>query len=147
VAVPDTAARVEEIVGRLRERGGRMNTARHALLTALVQAGGHVTAEDLARAVRRTHPQVHESTVYRNLDTLEQLGVLTHLHLGHSPSVYHFADEHHHHLVCEGCDAVVELPERLFRPLARTVKARTGFELSLHHFALLGRCAACSDGA
>jgi Fur family ferric uptake transcriptional regulator len=123
-------ARVDHIVDGIRSRGGRMNEARLALITTLVETGGHVTAEELAHAVRRTHPHVHDATVYRNLEALERLGVLTHLHLS-----------------CTGCGTVVELPQTLVRPLARTVQARWGFELDLGHFALLGRCGGCRPEA
>ena len=139
--------RVDEIVERLRANGGRMNTARRALVAALVEAGGHVTADDLATAVRRSHPEVHIATVYRNLEALEHLGILTHLHLGHSASVYHFADDGHQHLVCEDCSAIVEVPDKVFKALARRLADTYGFHLTLHHFAITGRCRTCSKGA
>jgi Fur family ferric uptake transcriptional regulator len=140
-----STARVDEIVEQLRANGGRMNTARRALVAALVDAGGHVTAEDLATAVRRTHPNMHMATVYRNLEALEDLGVLTHLHLGHTASVYHFADDCHQHLVCQTCGHVVEVPDREFDRLTKRLGGTYGFHLTLHHFALMGICQACAD--
>ncbi|MDQ1374766.1 MAG: Fur family transcriptional regulator, ferric uptake regulator, partial [Actinomycetota bacterium] len=115
-----------------------------ALVEALLAAGAHVTADDLAGHVQTAHPEVHRSTVYRTLDALERLGVVVHSHLGHGGGVYHLADERHQHLVCESCGQVVEVPDAVFAPLARTVHKRYGFTIEPGHFALVGRCATCS---
>ena len=127
----------------LRAQGGRITTARRALVTALVEADGHVTADDLAAVVHRAHPDVHRSTVYRTLEALERLGVVDHVHLGHGRAVYHLADAAHQHLVCEACGAVVEVPEAVFDDLAAVLRASHGFAIRPKHFAVLGRCAAC----
>ncbi len=136
-------ARVEAILGRLRERGGRITRARRALVGALVSAEHHVTADDLAELVQRARPDVHRSTIYRTLVDLEEMGVVDHVHLGHGRAVYHLLDDPHQHLVCEACGAVIEAPDTLFRPLARRLLADYGFTLRPHHFAVLGRCGEC----
>ncbi len=139
-------ARLDTILGRLKEKGGRVTTARRALLTALVQAEGHLTADDLATIVQRDHPDIHLSTIYRTLDVLEKLDVVDHVHLGHGRAVYHLADEPHHHLVCEDCGAVVEVPDSTFEELGSQLKKGYGFTIRPHHFAVLGRCTKCSSG-
>jgi len=139
---------IDALVADLRQRGVRMTTARRALLTALVEgAGRHWTAEDLAAAVRRLHPEVHLSTVYRSLESLESLGVVDHVHLGHGRAIYHLAHTPHQHLVCEVCGAVVEVPDDVFAELATTVRRAYGFTIRPHHFAVLGRCAGCAARA
>lgn len=135
--------RLDAILALLRERGGRLTNARRAIITALLAARGHVTADDLTAAVQRAHPDVHLTTIYRCLDTLEDLGVVDHVHLGHGRAVYHLADEAHQHLMCEDCGAVVEVPDALFADLAGRLQADYGFAIRPHHFAVLGRCQAC----
>ncbi len=54
---------------------------------------------------------VHMSTIYRFLDELEELGVVSHSHLGHGPAVYDISPVGHFHLVCEVCGAVTETPD------------------------------------
>src|SRR6478735_2574656 len=71
----------------------------------------HPTAEQLTATVQSRFPDVAESTVYRFLDDLKQLGVIDHVHLGHGPAVYHFAEDTHHHLVCQRCHRVIEVPD------------------------------------
>lgn len=137
--------RLERILERMRESGGRITTARRALVTALVEAEGHVTADDLAERVQRHHPDVHGSTIYRTLDALEGLGIVDHVHLGHGRAVYHLLDDPHQHLVCEVCGAVIEAPDELFASLAEHLLVEYRFTLRPNHFAVLGRCAACAS--
>jgi Fe2+ or Zn2+ uptake regulation protein len=136
--------RLEEILGRLRERGGRVTMPRRAIITALLEADDHVTADALVDAVRTAQPEIHLSTVYRTVETLTELGVINHVHLGHGPAVYHLTDDAHHHLVCDDCGAIIELPKDVFDALGRRVERDYGFRLDAHHFALGGRCRNCT---
>lgn len=136
-------SRLDRILTLLRARGGRVTAPRRAIVAALLDAPEHVTAEKLAATVRAQHPDIHNSTVYRCLDTLADLGVVTHVHLGHGPAVYHLADEVHHHLVCDACGDVVVVPARMLGSFQRQIRQTYGFRLDATHFALAGRCAAC----
>lgn len=135
---------VAVILARMRAAGGRVTVARRALVQALV-AGEHLTADDLAAEVQARHPDVHLSTVYRTLDALEELGIVTHVHLGHGRAVYHLAESAHLHLVCSRCGSVTELPDDVIAPLAERVARENGFSLEARHFALLGTCRACRE--
>ena len=134
----------EPILAMLRAQGGRVTACRRAILESFLGAGGHVTAEALTASVQATQPDVHESTVYRFLDELERLGVVDHVHLGHGPAVYHLASDAHHHLVCDKCGTVVEVPETLFADLRARLSDDYGFTLQPRHFAVTGRCRACT---
>src|ERR1700726_5301756 len=138
---------VDELVAQLRDGGSRVTTARRLVLTALVKGAQHPTAEELVVDVRELAPDVHASTVYRNLEELERLGVVVHTHLGHGAATYHLATEAHGHLVCEMCGATLEAPEDLFDAMARGAKNRLGFVLRPYHFAVLGLCSACAKTA
>jgi Fur family ferric uptake transcriptional regulator len=131
------------VLGLIRARGGRVTAARQAVVEALVAADGdHITAAEVAHRVESSHPEVHRSTIYRTLDALEEMGVLTHVHLGHGPSTYHIAEDAHVHAVCSVCEQVIELPGDALDDVARQLRRR-GFELAPQHFALSGRCRAC----
>lgn len=127
----------------VREHGGRVTATRRLLLRALFDATGHRTAEELADEVQALAPDVHISTIYRNLDELERLGVVVHAHLGHGPATYHLATGAHGHFVCEQCGAMVEAPDEVFQSLSRAARTRFGFDINPHHFAVLGRCRGC----
>ena len=114
-------------------------------MQALIDHVEHPTAEQLTERVQRMQPDVNESTVYRFLDDLERMGVVDHVHLGHGPAVYHFVDDAHHHLVCESCDAVIEVPHKMFDGLRKRLRTEFAFELKPRHFAVPGRCEACAS--
>ncbi|MCU1490219.1 MAG: ferric uptake regulator, Fur family [Acidimicrobiaceae bacterium] len=135
---------VEEVLSLLRARGGRVTSSRRLLLRCLFGDGAHRTAEELAEAVQAQAPDVHLSTIYRNLDELERLGVVVHAHLGHGPATYHLASETHGHLVCESCGTMVEASEDLFASLAEEARERFGFVIDPRHFAVLGSCRHCA---
>lgn len=130
-----------------RRAGGRMTTSRRVLLNCLFEGRGHRSAEEIAAAVQERAPDVHISTIYRNLEELERLGVVEHVHLGHGPAIYHLAAESHGHFVCEGCGAVFEAPDEYFDGLAKVARDRVGLAINPHHFAVLGTCDACSAAA
>jgi Fur family transcriptional regulator, ferric uptake regulator len=133
----------EDALAVFRERGGRITSSRRLLLQTLFDDPRERTAEELAEEIHRIAPDVNLSTIYRNLDDLEQLGVVVHAHLGHGPAVYGLAALAHGHLVCENCEAVIELPADLFDDLAGATRSRYGFDIHPHHFAILGRCRNC----
>ena len=135
--------RLEEILDLLRTDGGRITSARRAVVTHLLASHGHVSADDLAAEIQAELPDVSVSTVYRTLDVLERLGQVEHVHLGHGPSLFHLADRRHVHLLCRRCDRVIELPDGYLADLADRLDTDQGFLLEPRHFALLGTCAAC----
>lgn len=138
---------LDGLVARLRSDGVRITTARRLVLRALVDGPTHPSADELLTAVRSMAPDVHASTVYRNLEELERLGVIVHTHLGHGAATYHLATEAHGHLVCERCGLALEAPQDLVDEMALGALERLGFVLRPYHFAVLGLCAACARGA
>lgn len=142
-ASPAGVDSVEGALALLREHGGRVTSSRVLLLRALFDSRGHRTAEQLGAEVQAVAPEVHISTIYRNLDDLERLGVVVHAHLGHGPATYHLAAGAHGHFVCEECGAMIEAPDEIFGGLSRTAKSRFDFDINPHHFAVLGRCKDC----
>jgi Fur family transcriptional regulator, ferric uptake regulator len=103
----------------------------------------HCTAEDLAAAVQARAPDIHLTTIYRNLDELERLKIVDRTRLGHGPATYHLASAAHGHLVCEVCGSMTEVPDDMFQDLAREALDRHGFHIQPRRFAVLGQCANC----
>lgn len=127
----------------LRSRGYRLTPQRQLVLEAVAKLG-HATPEDIAAEVRRTASGVNISTVYRTLDLLEELDLVTHAHLRHGAPTYHAAGQDRHvHLVCGACDAVIEVSPHTLDGLVETLRARYGFAVDVDHVALAGRCADC----
>ena len=143
-AEPAEAATLEDALELVRQQGGRVTSSRRLLLRALFASKGHRTAEELSDEVQAEAPEIHISTIYRNLDELERLGVVVHSHFGHGPATYHLATAVHGHFVCEECGKLIEVPDTMFDDLAEDARTRFGFTIDPHHFAMLGRCADCT---
>ncbi len=143
-APEEVAVVVDGILARLRAAGGRATSERRAVVTALYTGDDHhVTADDLARRLQGTEPEIHLATVYRTLEALEAVGAVERLQVAGERAVYHLTDHVHHHLVCESCGSVVELPPAELAGLADELRERHGFVLADRPVTLLGRCAAC----
>ena len=71
------------------------------LLETLFDTERHLTAEELAQVVQSRAPDMHISTVYKNLDELQRLGVVLHSHLGHGPATYQLTANAHAHFICD----------------------------------------------
>ncbi|MGH3292207.1 MAG: Fur family transcriptional regulator [Trebonia sp.] len=134
---------VEDVLSLVRRHGGRATPARRLLLNALFGSRGHRSAEELAAEVHALAPDVHLSTIYRNLEELERLGVIDGTRLGNGPATYHLASAAHGHLVCEQCGTMTEVPDEIFADLVRVAVTDYGFTINPHRFAVTGRCANC----
>jgi Fe2+ or Zn2+ uptake regulation protein len=136
---------VDDVIALVRRHGGRATPARRLLLNALFDNHGHRSAEELAAEVHSRAPDVHLSTIYRNLEELERLGVIDSTRLGNGPATYHLASAAHGHLVCEQCGTMIEVPDEIFADLVRVASGQYGFAINPHRFAVTGRCAACQE--
>jgi Fur family ferric uptake transcriptional regulator len=144
--MPRTTRRTDQVAQRAREFGKRMTVQRRLVLDALDHASHHTTAEEIAARIRRQHPQIDPSTVYRNLEALEELGYVTHTHFEDRVTRWHRADaERHGHLVCRSCGAESEVPMTILEPLARRLRAEHGFAADLAHSAVVGICRECAS--
>ncbi|MCI0386070.1 Fur family transcriptional regulator [Streptomyces sp. CNQ085] len=131
----------------LRRRGYRLTPQRQLVLEA-VDKLEHSTPEDILAEVRRTAGSVNISTVYRTLELLEELGLVSHAHLGHGAPTYHLADRHDHmHLVCRDCTTVIEAGIALAADFTERLREKFGFDTDMKHFAIFGRCRDCAERA
>lgn len=129
----------------LRARGYRLTPQRQLVLEA-VDKLEHSTPDEILAEVRLTAGGVNISTVYRTLELLEELGLVSHAHLGHGAPTYHLADRHHHiHLVCRDCSDVIEADLGVATPFTDQLRETFGFETDMRHFAIFGRCEKCTS--
>jgi Fur family ferric uptake transcriptional regulator len=131
-------------IASLRDRGLRVSTARRLVLGALFAAERPVSAQEIADA---TGGDV--ASVYRNLDTLEEVGLARHCHLGHGPGMYELAARpRRDYLVCEICGDVRAAEPGALADVRADLRDRLGFEPRFDHFPLIGVCSrCCSDKA
>lgn len=136
-----------DLSDQLRAKGYRLTPARQLVLGAVV-ALEHATPDAICAEVQRTASSVNLSTVYRTLELLEELELVSHTHLGHGAPIYHAAHEREHlHLVCGSCGRVTESPAECASTMVAQLRADFGFETDIAHFALYGRCSECRASA
>jgi Fur family ferric uptake transcriptional regulator len=129
----------------LRSRGLRLTAQRQLVLDA-VRELGHATPDQVHTSVSRVAAGVNITTVYRTLELLEELGLVTHAHLSHGAPTFHaVGDVQHVHLVCRTCGGVSEVASGLLSSLAETLDAEHGFMIDMGHVALFGVCAHCGE--
>ena len=130
-------------VAALRARGLRLSGARHAVLAALYATDEPLSAEQIAEGGGDAPPS-DLASVYRNLETLERLGLVQHVHLGHGAGRYVRAGCEREHLVCERCGANQAVPPESLDGVRAAVRAATGFEARFSHFPIVGLCPRCA---
>ena len=133
---------------RLRARGLRWTPQRRVLVDVLSRTDGHVTGAELVERCRELDPGTIPSTVYRTLDVLEELGVLSHSHAPDGREEFHVLPEAEHgHLICQHCGTQTELTVRqpdVAAVLAAFAEARW-FAVDVSHLTVSGRCADCRE--
>jgi Fur family ferric uptake transcriptional regulator len=128
----------------LRARGMRMTAQRQLVLDA-VRSLPHATPERVHAEVVRTAPSINITTVYRSLEVLEEVGLVTHTHLSHGAPSYHAAGERAHlHLVCRRCERITAVDVGVLDDLAERLAAERSFELDPAHVAFFGICGSCA---
>ena len=139
----DQQERLHQLTLRCTERGLPVTQQRRAILETVLRMDNHPTADQVHEAVARELPGVNRTTVYRTLDTLVTLGLLT--RLCHPGRVVRFDPRTglHHHLVCLRCDSVVDFEDTRLDQLPLPDTSSHGFALEDYRVQLRGLCQEC----
>jgi Fur family ferric uptake transcriptional regulator len=125
------------LVNTVRTHGLRVSTARRLVLEALDAAERPLTAEELAA-------DGHDlGSVYRNLEALEAIGVVHHVHLGHAAGRYELRGRTAGWASCEHCGRSTPLTTAELEAIRAAVRRVTGFDARFSHFPIAGRCPDC----
>ena len=135
-----------DIVGKLSEQGYRLTPQRMMVLSAIENSDNHISAEEIYAQVVDKYSHVNISTVYRTLELLKRLGLVTETDLGGGRVRYHPADKgHHHHLVCQECGRIIDLDESVLSSVKSMLLREYKFSADLRHLAIFGHCANCNQ--
>jgi Fur family ferric uptake transcriptional regulator len=130
----------------LSHRGYRMTPQRMMIVSAIESSDNHISAEDIYEQVAAKYPNVNVSTVYRTLELLEQLGLVTKTEMGVGRIMYHPIEKgHHHHLICRECGSIIDLDESIMEHLKETILRDYQFTAELRHLGILGLCSDCKQ--
>ncbi|HEX9188072.1 MAG TPA: transcriptional repressor [Vicinamibacteria bacterium] len=124
----------------------KRSAQREAILDAFVRAGHHVSVEDLLRIVRRRHPDVGRTTIYRTLKLFKDAGLASELALGSEARFEPVWNrDHHDHFVCVSCGEIFEFQSAEIERLQAEIAERIGFRIDGHRHHIFGRCRRCAS--
>jgi Fur family ferric uptake transcriptional regulator len=128
----------------IRRNGHRLTPQRLLVIEALHNADKHISAEEIYAQLHNRYPYANISTVYRTLELLKEIKLVTETDFGEGRVRYHVAEKgHHHHLVCHSCGKVIDLKESVLHPLQGALLQEYGFDADLRHLAISGECRGC----
>lgn len=128
----------------LQAQGYRLTPQRMLVIEALHNADSHISAEEIYEQLHRRYPYSNISTVYRTLELLKRLNLVTETDFGEGRVRYHVAEKsHHHHLVCQSCGRIMDLDESALYPLKDALLRDYDFDADLRHLAISGECSEC----
>lgn len=132
----------------LRENGLKITPKREAILDIFINEGKYATPESIWLDLRTIFKQIGLPTVYRNLEQLRQVGILTRIEGSENRYYYGLCRAenphgHHHHIVCTSCRQVQEVHHCLFGSISQEIEEETGFHLTEHSVYLKGLCPDC----
>lgn len=137
------AQRIDEFEKLCRERGMALTVQRRMILQELLQRCDHPSADTIYDAVKDRVPGLSRTTVYRVLDTLVQLGAAR--KVAHEGAVVRFDPntERHHHLLCEQCGQLMDLPPQFLGSIPLPDTSESGFTIRDFSVNFSGICQQC----
>jgi Fur family ferric uptake transcriptional regulator len=131
------------------ERGLKSTRQRAAIVSAFLEASGHLDVEQLLARVRTTDPKISAATVYRTMKLLTEFGLANAQRFGDGHTRYESAvnREHHDHLICTGCGTIIEFENDRIEALQELVARRHSFLVTRHKLELYGLCRECQKGS
>jgi Fur family ferric uptake transcriptional regulator len=134
------------IGNKLSNLGYRLTPQRLMVLKAIEDADGHISAEEIYEQVSAHYPKMNISTVYRTLELLKTLDLVTETDLGDGRVRYHCMGKgHHHHLVCQQCGQITDVEESIVAPLWAEIMDKYDFKVDMKHIAFFGKCRKCRE--
>ena len=135
-----------EITKKLSNRGFRVTPQRREILHILLHAQKHLTPTEIFEEAHLKLPHLTETTVYRTLEFLAQVGLAQEAFSATSKSAYEISDYTHHHLICRKCGQDVEIPHVKLDTFCENLETETGFQLMQNHLSFFGLCPTCQKG-
>jgi len=141
----DVATLHEQLAEKMEERGLRSTSQRRLVCDVFFRSAGHYSVDDLLALVHKKDPKVGYATVYRTLKLLVECGLANERRFGDTLTRFEVTDHdsHHDHLICVGCDEIIEFEDNQIEHLQDQLADRHGYILVRHKHELYGLCKPC----
>ena len=134
----------QQALAQLSDAGYRRGGARQVVIELLDEQACALSALDIEDRLRaRDGRRVGRASIYRVLDELVTLNLLTRVEVGDGVARYEPQREHHHHLVCDGCGKLTPFQDDALERAIHGLAARVAFDVSDHDVTLHGCCESC----
>lgn len=131
----------------LHDAGYRNSAGRRAVVEALGHEECAVSARDLEDRLRGRGRDIGRATVYRSLEQLDALNLVTRVEVGDGTTRYEprlpGGEHHHHHLVCDTCGAVEPFEDEALERAVAHISRTVDFRVDMHDIVLHGACGRC----
>ena len=135
----------DRAIEALKDAGYRLTPQRMMVLQAIGDGRGHLTAEAIHQRAMKTYPYLDIATVYRILQLLKRLHLVTEIDPGEGSAQYEVSEPNkHHHMVCRECGRTLDLSPSYLEELRTRLMEEFGFVPDLEHFTVGGTCAHCA---
>lgn len=144
---PSFDQRIAHFEQMCREYGLPLTVQRRTVLECVLEHANHPTADEVYDLARRHVPDISRTTVYRALETLVRIGVVSKACHPGAAARYDAETDQHHHLVCIYCDKVFDLKDERFNTLSLPDTPWHGFTVMNYSIHFRGVCSACREKA
>ncbi len=138
-----------------RDRGLRFTLPRQVILETLFKTRKHLSAEDIYFRIHPLYPHIGLSTVYRTLELLNRIGLVSKFDFGDGRARYEFVrpgeNSHHHHLICSKCGRIIDYSDfveketHLIKEIENTLSKKYNFVINSHQIHFYGLCEDCKN--
>ena len=140
---------------RFKGCGYRWTMPRRVIMDVLNKTSKHLSAEDIFLKVHGVYENIGLTTVYRTLEILVEMGMVTKCDFGDGRARYELSvsaeKKHHHHLVCTSCKRVIEYTEfideevEFFKRMEKGLSKKYNFIIKDHTLQFCGICENCRN--
>lgn len=144
--------KMKDLRGRLAESKKKMTPQRQEILQIFFDSDEekHLSAEEVHELLQKKDFDFGLATVYRNVELLSSIGILTKVDFGDGCARYELSASdpqlhHHHHLICLKCKKIIEFEEDLLDDLENLIEKKSGFQIVNHEVKFFGYCSNCKN--
>lgn len=124
----------------------RFTKQKQLIMGILRQADSPLTPSEIYEQARAQQPSIAKSTVYRNLESMQERGEVVRGILENGESFFAAAGEHahRHYMICKDCNKMQDLPECPVEKLEKEIAEAGDFLVTDHVVQIYGYCRDCA---
>ncbi len=135
---------MEKVKSLLEHTSLKATPQRLAILQEIAKMG-HADLDTIHKNLSKNFPSMSLATIYKNLHTLKEFGIIKELNIDNSKNKYEIAAQRkHHHLVCKVCGEVTDVFLDI-NAIGEQLKNIEGFDVDYCEVYCYGTCSKCKE--